>query len=272
MGMASDPELTGGGISPADLLGVAVEAATAAGRHALEHEHRRQEVASRFAHDVKLLLDFECQRVAEEVVRRTYPRHSILGEEGTQAGETGQPEWVIDPIDGTVNFTHGIRYWCTSVAVRAEGRIVAGAVYAPALGELYTAAAGAPALLNGQPIRVSPTEDPAHAIVFTGMAKNLACGEPSLELIRRLSAHVQKIRIMGAAALDICHVARGAADAFMEAGINIWDVAAGSLVVERAGGCFEALRALAPNRMQYLCTNGRLHPELRRRVLEVLDG
>jgi myo-inositol-1(or 4)-monophosphatase len=259
-----------GTFSSADLRAVCEAAARAAGDHARRHEGRRRETLTRLAHDVKLALDSECQQRAEAVILGAYPGHPIIGEEGSHEGGAGVPEWIVDPIDGTINFTHGLAYWCVSVAVREGGRMRAGVVYAPALGELFTATDDGPARCNGAPLRVSDTAAAADAMVLTGLAKDLGPSHPSFRLVSCLSERVQKIRIQGAAALDLCQVARGAADAFVEAGVNLWDVAAGNLIVERAGGRFEALRPLGPLRMQYLGTNGRIHDELRRIVLAAL--
>jgi len=122
-----------------DLLGCCIAAARGAGEHALSNEARRAEIVKKSSHDVKLALDIECQAKAEEVIRATYPSHLILGEEGGAFSDSKDPMWIIDPIDGTVNFMHGLPLWCSSVAVRVGGEVVAGAVYMPALQELFTA-------------------------------------------------------------------------------------------------------------------------------------
>ncbi|MEM7395944.1 MAG: inositol monophosphatase family protein, partial [Verrucomicrobiota bacterium] len=119
-----------------DLLACAVEAARRAGDHAQSQSHRRHEVLQRFDHDVKLNLDREAQDKAEEVIQHHFPHHAILGEEGEVAGESGEWRWVIDPIDGTVNFAHQMPLWCSSVAIQKNKKSVAGAVYVPPLNEL----------------------------------------------------------------------------------------------------------------------------------------
>src|ERR1700690_2741130 len=142
-----------------DLLACAVGAARAAGLHALQNEGRRGEVAQSLAHDVKLNLDTECQVKAEQVIRLAYPEHAILGEEGGAEGDAATPLWIIDPIDGTVNFSHGLSYWCSSIAVQIGGKMVAGAVYAPVLNELFTASSEQTACCNDEPISVSPISE-----------------------------------------------------------------------------------------------------------------
>ncbi len=250
---------------PQSLLATAVAAAQKAGSYAFRNFVRRCELVARYPHDVKLVLDQECQRVAERVIRSRYPDHHILAEEDTGTRDSGLSEfqWIVDPIDGTVNFHHGLLYWTTSVAVRRHGIVIAGAVYAPALGELYEACIGSPARLNGKAIRVSATKRLADAMVLTGMDKNLTPDSPPLTLFRRVALKAQKARILGSASLDICHVARGVADGYVETGIYLWDIAAASLIVRQAGGRV-TLRGYDPvtQRLTFLASNGHLHRAL----------
>jgi len=248
--------------SPNECLDVAVAAAQAAAGHAVRNRHRRDEVLARSRHDVKLNLDVEAQEAATRTIRERFPRHALLGEERTaeRLDTTESPYvWVIDPIDGTVNFSHGIPQWCSSVAVQRNGRTIAGAVWAPDVNELYTATEDGPACLNGNPIRVSTVDRLDRAIVFTGLDKEIDPALHPFAFLERIALGTQKARVMGAAALDICHVGTGQGDGYFEAGIYLWDVAAASLVVERAGGRSEILRQLPENRMFFLATNGRIH-------------
>ncbi len=136
------------------LLACAEAAARAGGKHALKHNHRRRIIAETFAHDVKLKLDRECQDVAERMIRKCFPRAVILGEENTIAPAAADVLWIIDPIDGTVNYFHGLPLWCCSVGVQVRGRAAAGAVYAPMLEECYTAHRECRATCNGKPLAV----------------------------------------------------------------------------------------------------------------------
>ena len=117
------------------LLDVALCAAEAAGKHALANKHRRTEINETYAHDIKLVLDIECQKIAEDVIASEFPNHNVLGEEGSRKNNISSYEWVIDPIDGTVNFAHNLPYWCSSVAVRYNEKVLAGCVFAPELGK-----------------------------------------------------------------------------------------------------------------------------------------
>ena len=242
-------------------------AAKEAGSHALREASRRDRILERAAHDVKLLLDKECQQKAEQVIRSAFPDHSILGEEGASEGTARSVRWIVDPIDGTVNFFHGLSYWCSSIAVQVDGRTVAGAVYAPVLGELYSASLDTPAKRNGEPIHVSAVDRLDGVLALTGLEKSASNESRSMEVFQMVSGRVQKIRLLGAAALDICQVASGRADAFFEQGINIWDVAAGDIIVLQAGGRAEILQQRSEHRMRYFCSNGIFHDELKALLL-----
>jgi myo-inositol-1(or 4)-monophosphatase len=252
------------------LLNCAKAAARAAGDHAMASRHRCHEVAEMQQHDIKLILDSECQRKAEAAVHAVYPDHAIMGEEGDLAGGKDAPVWIVDPIDGTVNYFHSLPYWCSAVAVQVDGRTVAGVVYAPVLQEMFYAVAEGGAFCNDRPIRVSPAAKLSESIFMTGLTKSVELHVPSLRIIQTLSSRVQKIRMMGAAALDLCMVARGAAEGLFESGAYLWDSAAGQLIAEQAGGRFEVLSELTGNRRRYLCTNGRIHEELKGAILPLL--
>lgn len=255
-----------------DLLDCAQTAARQAGLHALRQAHRRGEIVRAFAHDIKLKLDLECQRIAEKAIRRRFPQHAILGEENEKAPPKADMLWIIDPIDGTVNYFHGLPLWCCSVAVQQQGQTLAGAVFAPVLNACYAARRGRPATLNAKPIRVSQTRHLQDAVVSTGIDKHLRNFGRSLERFRILSRRTQKVRIMGSAALDICHVAAGQADAFYEAGIYLWDIAAGSLIVEQAGGRAEILAAASDRRLTFLAANRHLYRPLKNLARGMLAG
>lgn len=266
---AASSRRSAGATLPHDLLlKVAVTAARTAGRHAARNLARRQESILIAAHDVKLALDVECQTIAEHTILAAFPDHAILGEEtaGATAPDHSPYVWIIDPIDGTVNFSHGLPFWCCSVAVQHKGRTVAGAVFAPALNELYTATRTGPALRNGKPIRVSGTARLESALVMTGLDQKLSRRMKRLALFKAIAESVRKARVMGAAALDACRVAAGQADAYFESGIYTWDVAAAGLVVERAGGRIETLASPGPHRLIFLASNGRIHQPMKRLI------
>jgi len=263
--------------APPDLLECAIAAAQRAGEHARQNAARRTDAVQVLTHDVKLKLDSECQTMAEETVLTRFPNHCILGEEGMRQGsEPVDPadtlEWIIDPIDGTVNFSHGLPLWCCSVAVRQGARVLAGAVYIPERSELFTATADGPAMLNGDPIAVSATDSLSKSMIMTGMDKDLAPGVAPFAVFSRIALASQKARICGSAAMDICSVACGRADGYFEGGIYIWDIAAAALIVERAGGNVETFSTHdEPHRLRFLATNGRIHDELKTTIRSALS-
>jgi len=248
------------------ILQTAVHAARAAGDHALANKNRRRQVAQRHAHDVKLQLDLECQQKATEAILSRYPEHGVLGEEASVDREAGEALWVVDPLDGTVNFMHGLAYWCTAVAFRLAGEVVAGAVYLPEREEWYTATAAQEARLNGEPIRVSETSRLDHSLILTGLSKQVE-SEAAYRRFRNLALAAEKLRVMGAAAADICQVARGAADGYYEANIYVWDWSAAGLVARQAGARVDVLERFADGTARYVCTNGRIHEELNAIIL-----
>ena len=256
------------------LLDRAIQAAQQAGRHALENKARRDEIAHLASHDIKLQLDLECQDIAQNCILGRFPHHHILGEEGEQQGGSEQePEWIIDPIDGTVNFAHGLPLWCSSVAVRLGDHILAGAVYIPELDELYAARCDKPATCNGVNICVSGIETLEESIILMGLSKHIERGSVGFDLFHEVAVKAMKARLMGAAAVDLCHVAAGKADGYIESSIYIWDVAAGGLIAQQAGASVEVLEKYDERRFQYICTNGRIHDELKAIAKKVLgDG
>jgi myo-inositol-1(or 4)-monophosphatase len=265
--------MTASNPTPAVLLETAIAAAQAAGRHALAHHARRRDSLSISRHDVKLRLDVECQEKAFAAIHARHPAHRLLGEEADSAHRPDPSgsafEWVVDPIDGTVNFFHGLPLWNTSVAVRRGEDVLAGAVYVPVYDELYTATVDGPALLNGQPLAVSDTAELAETLVCTGMDKNATGAIPPYAIMEQLAGRVQRIRVLGSAALDLCAVARGAADGYSETGIYIWDIAAAALIVRRAGGKAEILERLDGGRLTVLAANPHVFDALRAIVLGV---
>jgi len=247
------------------LLDVAICAAEAAGKHALQNKHRRSETTETYSHDVKLVLDMECQKIAEEMIASEFPEHGVLGEEAIQPNSNEAYEWIIDPIDGTLNYSHGFPYWCCSVAVRHNQKILAGCVHAPEFGDYYTAHIEEPAKRNGEVIAVSQTAHLQDALIFTGLSKDLKTAkEPHFDMFRMLALNTQKVRIHGAAALDLCHVAAGSSDGFFETGIYLWDYAAAGLIAEQAGATLTLYpREDEQHRYSVLCANSNLIDGLR---------
>ena len=161
----------------------------------------------------------------------------ILGEEGTDRDTGAARKWVIDPLDGTVNFLHGIPFWCVSIGVIEHGALAAGVVHAPALKQTWTAVAGGGCRLNGRPVTVSGTRELAEAIVATGFAyRRNELADKNFDNFQAIGLKAAGIRRLGAAAIDMALLASGTLDGFWELHLNAWDVAAGTLLVREAGG------------------------------------
>lgn len=259
-------------LSPTQLQAMAVRAARRGGTHACTNKLRRSDVHKQLAHDVKLQLDLECQEIIQHEILSTYPDHTILGEEDTHSESSGggEYEWIVDPIDGTVNFSHNQLIWCCSVAVRKSGHVLAGAVYAPELNLLFEASTDTPALCNGDIIEVSKTTDLKRSLVFTGADKDEERDDAPFRFFLRISQAVQRPRISGSAALDICQVAAGRADGYFEPKIYIWDIAAAGLILQQAGGTVQPLWLRSGHRMACLATNGTIHAPLRNHLSSLL--
>ncbi|MCH5284373.1 MAG: inositol monophosphatase [Akkermansiaceae bacterium] len=195
-----------------------------------------REVDDLLAHDVKLRLDKECQQLIYDTLHAAYPDYAFLGEEG---GSRGEIEWIVDPLDGTVNYYYGLPLFCVSIALRVQGETMLGCVYAPMLSECFCALRGGPALLNGQPIHTSSRAEMAQAIVFAGHGTHDGSGEAGLRRFGEISRRVRKMRILGSAALSLCYIAAGRLDAYIEQRIHLWDFAAAQVILESAGGILE---------------------------------
>jgi myo-inositol-1(or 4)-monophosphatase len=250
-------------------LSTAVTAARAAGKMMRDNLHETKRINEATQHDIKLELDVRCQKRIERKLRRAFPKIPILGEEGILGDPEAPVRWVVDPIDGTVNFSYGIPHACVSIALqrqvsgfefrvsgsrkrtakletrnakRETGRFqsTVGVVYDPFTDELWTAIRGQAARLNGKVIRVSQRKKLNEAIVALGFAKQPATLNRMLPTLNDLIHRVRKIRIMGAAALALVYVATGRMDAYLEYGLRLWDIAAGGLIVECAGGRFQS--------------------------------
>lgn len=170
-------------------------------------------------------------------IRTRFPDHGILGEETGRTGNGRDYLWIIDPIDGTTSFFHGQPFYSVSIALARKNEIILGAVNAPVLNQLFLAERGSGALLNGAPIRVSDTTSLVDSVMATGFACLRAGAEPNnLVHFNRIVPRLRDIRRFGSAAIDLSYVACGKLDGFWEMNLNIYDIAAGSLIVEEAGG------------------------------------
>jgi len=263
-------------------LNCAVVAARAAGRLMRQNLRAAKKINSKSLHDIKLELDVRCQKLIGKILAAEFPEVALLGEEGIAGNQNAPERWVVDPIDGTVNFAYGIPHACVSIALQVrsskfkvqglklkgstpqveEYETVVGVIYDPFCDELWTAIRGQPARLNGSVIHVSDRGQLRETIVAIGFAKSRHSLELTLPYFNKLVRRVRKVRMTGSAALMLAYVATGRFDAYIERGIRLWDIAAGGLIVECAGGEFwhEAVSGGYTYRM--IASNGLLRKKL----------
>jgi myo-inositol-1(or 4)-monophosphatase len=285
----------------------AVEAARLAGGLMRRHLHSGKKKAHfESQHDIKLDLDVRCQNVVEKTLRREFPEVSILGEEGMTGPANAEYRWVVDPIDGTVNFAYGIPHACVAIALQGRLSIpsgkprlpalagrgsanrrlfpggglrpigerrhcefadgytnLVGVVYDPFFEEMWTAIRGGPARLNGRPIHVSRRRRLEEAVVTIGFSKTSENLRATLPYFNQMAYRVRKLRMMGSAGLALTYVATGRFDAYIESGVRLWDLAAGGLIVECAGGTFSCEPRRGAYYYRLTASNGLLDRKLR---------
>ncbi len=187
-------------------------------------------------YDIKLELDVRCQTLISAVILNSFADHAIYGEEGLAGNQESDHQWIVDPIDGTVNYFYGIPHFCVSIALRIRGEIVLGVIYDPMMDEMFVGRKGEAPTLNGEQMRVSGRAALADAMITVGFSKNKESIEAGLRRFGDLLLKVRKTRMLGSAALGMAYVAAGRLDAYIEEVISLWDVAAGIILVETAGG------------------------------------
>jgi len=255
------------------ILDLAVRLARAAGKIQRDRYETRFEVRAKTT-PINLVteVDHACEKLVVEGIAALRPDDAILAEEGGGSDRADAPwRWVIDPLDGTTNYAHGYPRFCVSIGVEREDLRTLGVVYDPLLDELYTAVRGRGAWLNGRRLQVSATAALGEALLATGFAYDVRRSEvDNLDHFAALVKRSRAVRRDGSAALDLCYVAAGRFDGFWELKLHPWDVAAGLLVVEEAGGRTSDLRGGPAPRSgrEVLASNGRIHDAL----VDVLSG
>ncbi len=213
--------------------------------------------------------DLASERHIKELIASHYPNHRILAEESGASAHAhnavGEYTWIIDPLDGTTNFSHGFPCYAVSIGVERKGQSVVGVIYDPSRDEMFAAERGAGATCNGQKIRVSEIEKLERALVVSGFPYDVRERmDEYLPAWREFLKHAQGVRRLGAAAIDMACIANGSMDGFWESGLNAWDVAAGWVIIEEAGGRVTKLdgSAFDNHSASLLCTNGLIHEEM----------
>jgi len=227
--------------------------------------------------DVKLEADRLCEQAIIDTIHRDWPDHAIFAEERGALGGEGEYHWIIDPLDGTVNFFYGLPYFCTSIAcyrlpttvetgyprtLASLGEPLVGAVYAPPTDELFVGEIGKGAELNGQPMHASPIRRLEESLVTMGFAGRPGLSAHFVEQATKLEPRVRKLRCMGAAAYDLCNVACGRLTGFYEKGLHMWDFAAGQIILREAGAVLDAFE-YEPKHWDLLAAAPGIHAELR---------
>lgn len=257
-----------------DLIPNMQSIAQEAGGLLMSHFQKHIKIEYKGDADLVTIADRQSEALILERIRKHYPNHDVMGEEGTRI-DSGSPfKWYVDPLDGTTNFAHGFPVFAVSLAVEHHGRRAAGVVFDPTRGEMFSAAAGHGAHLNGLPIRVSATSRLAECLVGTGFPSHKRHQNPNIYFYHQITLRTHGVRRAGSAALDLCNVACGRFDAFWEFNLNPWDTAAGVLIAEEAGarvtnfsgGPFER------DSRETLASNGLVHDALLHEFQEIFAG
>lgn len=246
-----------------------IEIAREAGELLRNSVGKVRSVERKLGQDTNLVteVDRASETLIRERIRSKFPTHAVLGEESGGSLEGAETVWIIDPLDGTTNFTHGLPIYCVSIGVQHRGELVAGAVYDPNQEEMFSAEKGSGAFLNGQRLRVTEESDIRNSLLVTGFPYTIRDNpDHAIEHFTTFLKEAQAVRRLGSAALDLCYVAAGRFDGFWEVSLNAWDMAAGMLAVREAGGKVTDFRGreMRVSGKDLLATNGRLHDAMMR--------
>ena len=222
------------------MLNIAVRAARAAGKEIVRafEQLDKVEIQLKGTNDIVTNVDTDAEHIIIETIRKSYPKHTIIGEEcGLLEGEDKDYQWIIDPLDGTTNFIKGIPHFSVSIALKVKGKLDQAVIYDPIRGELFSASRGKGAQLNGFRIRVNKAKELNSAVLATGFPfKQKQHTSAYMNMFQSLFLKTTDMRRAGSAALDLAYVAAGRVDGFFEIGLKPWDTAAGELLVIESGG------------------------------------
>jgi myo-inositol-1(or 4)-monophosphatase len=219
------------------LVNIAVSAARAAGNQIMRSQERVEQlqIERKSRNDFVTQVDRGAEREIINQIHKAYPQHAILAEESGAHGDD-EVVWIIDPLDGTTNFLHRLPHFAVSIGIQVRGRLEHGVIYAPSTQDLYIASRGDGATLNNRKLRVSPCKDLEQSLIGTGVPLNVDRLDTYIPMLRNIVAETAGVRRAGAASLDLAYVAAGRLDGFWELGLKPWDVAAGIVLVQEAGG------------------------------------
>ncbi len=250
------------------------EIAREAGALLMEFFQRRVKIEYKGDADLVTEADRNSEKLILKRIQASWPSHDVIGEEGARIETGGDYRWYVDPLDGTTNFAHGYPVFCVSLGLAFQGKRKAAVLYDPTRDELFAAECGKGAVLNGDAISVSKTPKLAQSLVATGFPSHKRHKNPNIHFYHQITLKTHGVRRAGSAALDLASVACGRYDGFWEFNLNAWDLAAGVLIVEEAGGKVSGFRGeeLAVTDRDVVASNGLIHGDLLHEFAEILEG
>jgi myo-inositol-1(or 4)-monophosphatase len=255
------------------MLQIAIEAATRAGKFLKQSVGKVQSIEQKAGQEKNLVteIDKRSEEMIIEIISSHFPSHDILAEEsGNDRGKPSDYKWIIDPLDGTTNFTHGLPIFCVSIGIEYKGELIAGVIYDPNFDELFSAEKGKGSFLNGKRIRVSQSKTIEKSILVTGFPYNIVENpDHAVEHFVNFLMKAQAVRRLGSAAIDLAYLACGRFDGFWEVALHPWDMAAGALILKEAGGMITNFNGnnFDLYTKQLLASNGLIHKQM----LEILN-
>ncbi len=247
-------------------IDIAIELAKESGRIQMRDFAGARDIQYKIETDIVTDVDKKCEELIVSRLQKEFPKHDIMAEEGSGKRLKSEWRWIVDPLDGTLNYAHGYPLFATSIALEHKGEVVLGVIYDPNRDELFAAEKGGGATLNGRRIKVSATSELRKALLDTGFAYNKSRKEQDDNLTHFVNflTEVSSIRRDGSAAADFCSVACGRFDGFWELYLKAWDVAAGQLLVKEAGGRVSMFNGdpFDIYKMEVVASNGLLHDRM----------
>jgi myo-inositol-1(or 4)-monophosphatase len=256
------------------MLDFAVSVAREAGRLLLDRIGSITDITHKGAINIVTDVDLASEELIRDRIATHYPRHQVLAEEGGLAESSSEYRWVIDPLDGTTNYAHGLPIFCVSIALELRGESIIGVVYDPMRDELFAAERERGATLNNRPIKVSSTSEILQSLLSTGFPYDIKTSNlTNLDHWANFAMNAQALRRLGSAALDLCYVACGRFDGFWELSLNPWDMAAGALIVAEAGGRVTDFKGdrFSNYKPEVIASNGLIHERMVE-VIALADG
>jgi myo-inositol-1(or 4)-monophosphatase len=247
------------------MLNFAMNVAREAGRVLRDNFGRKIVVNHKGEIDLVTEIDLAAEKVIKDLISSHYPKHQILAEESGAHTSASEYRWIVDPLDGTTNYSHGLPIFCVSIALELSGNVILGVIYDPMREEMFAAERGGGATLNGRTIEVSSVSQLRKAMLVTGFPYDVQTDQVNnLDHFANFIKSAQAVRRLGSACIDLCCVACGRMDGFWELKLNPWDMAAGALIVEEAGGRVTRFDGgpFDPFKQEICASNGLLHDQM----------